>query len=209
MKLSRRFGITVILLSLALAVSASNALRKAPPLAYPFSTIPDRIGNWIGTDDTPLSDKIEASLAPTSYINRTYRNGPQELSLFVAYYANQRAGESMHSPKYCMPGGGWEMLDSGKTSIASKGRQTDLNNYVLYRSGDRMRMLYWYQGPYRVVASEYKAKFYLLWDAARSGQTAGSIVRITTAERPGALEQSMDFAGRVIPEVERCFGSGI
>lgn len=208
MKLSRRFGITVILLSGALAVSGSNGLRKAPPLAHPFSTIAGRIGNWVGTDDTPLPDRIVASLAPTSYITRTYRDGGQEMGLFVAYYANQRAGESMHSPKYCMPGGGWEMLDSGKTSVAWKGRRIDVNNYVLYRAGDRMRMLYWYQGPYRVVASEYTAKLYLLWDAARSGQTAGSIVRITTAEHPGALEWATDFAGRVIPEVERCFGNG-
>ena len=208
MKLSRRFGITVILLSGALAMSGSNGLRKAPPLVHPFSTIADRIGNWIGTDDTPLPDRIVASLAPTSYITRTYRDGAQEMSLFVAYYANQRAGESMHSPKYCMPGGGWEMLDTGKASVASNGRRIDVNNYVLYRAGDRMRMLYWYQGPYRVVASEYKAKVYLLWDAARSGQTAGSIVRITTAENPGALARSMDFAGRLIPEVERCFGDG-
>lgn len=208
MKLSTRFGITVILLSGALAVSGTNGLRKAPPLAHPFSTIADRIGNWIGTDDTPLPDRIVASLAPTSYITRTYRDGTQEMGLFVAFYANQRAGESMHSPKYCMPGGGWEMLDSGKTSVASNGRRINVNNYTLYRAGDRMRMLYWYQGPYRVVASEYKAKLYLLWDAARSGQTAGSIVRITTAEHPGALESAMEFAGRVMSEVERCFGDG-
>ena len=198
----------MVLLSGALAVSGSNGLRKAAPLAHPFSTIADRIGNWIGTDDTPLPDRIVASLAPTSYITRTYRDGAQEMSLFVAYYANQRAGESMHSPKYCMPGGGWEMLNSGKTSVSSNGRRIDVNNYTLYRAGDRMRMLYWYQGPYRVVASEYRAKLYLLWDTARSGQTAGSIVRITTAEHPGALGSAMDFAGRIISEVERCFGDG-
>jgi EpsI family protein len=208
MKLSRRFGITVILLSGALAVSGSNGLRKARPLAHPLGTIAGRIGNWIGTDDTPLPDRIVASLAPTSYITRTYRDSTQEISLFVAFYANQRAGESMHSPKYCMPGGGWEMLNSGKTSVSSNGRRVDVNNYTLYRAGDRMRMLYWYQGPYRVVASEYRAKLYLLWDTARSGQTAGSIVRITTAEHPGALESALDFAGRIISEVERCFGNG-
>ena len=208
MKLSRRFGITVILLFGALAVSGSNELRKARPLVHPLGSIAGRIGNWIGTDDTPLPDRIVASLGSTSYVTRTYRDGTQEMSLFVAYYANQRAGESMHSPKYCMPGGGWEMLNSGKTSVSSNGRRIDVNNYILYRAGDRMRMLYWYQGPYRVVASEYKAKLYLLWDTARSGQTAGSIVRITTAEHPGALESALDFAGRIISEVERCFGDG-
>jgi EpsI family protein len=130
------------------------------------------------------------------------------MSLFVAFYANQRAGESMHSPKYCMPGGGWEMMDSGRTTILSNGHRREVNNYMLYRGGDRMRMIYWYQGQNRVVASEYKAKLYLLWDAARTGQTAGSIVRITTPENPGALEKALDFAAQVIPQVERCFGAG-
>ena len=208
MKHSARFGITVVLLSGALAVSGSNGLRKAAPLAR--RGLQHALKELLAGQrvQPPLPDRIVASLAPTSYIARTYHDGAQEMSLFVAFYANQRAGESMHSPKYCMPGDGWEMLDSGKTSVASNGRRIDVNNYTLYRAGDRMRMLYWYQGPYRVVASEYKAKLYLLWDAVRSGQTAGSIVRITTAEHPGALERAMDFAGRVIPEVKRCFGDG-
>jgi len=69
-------------------------------------------------------------------------------------------------------------------------------------------MLYWYQGPYRVVASEYGQNCICSGNTARSGQTAGSIVRVTTAEQPGALERSMGFAGRVMAEVERCFGNG-
>ena len=208
MKPSWRFGITLVLLSGALAVSASSGLRRSQPLAHPFSTIADRIGNWMGRDDPQLADRIVASLAATSYLSRTYTDGPRKLGLFAAFYANQRAGESMHSPKYCMPGGGWELRDSGRTTVLANGRRSEVNNYTLFRSGDRMRMIYWYQGRYRVVASEYKAKLYLLWDAARSGQTAGRIVRITMPDTPGALETALDFAAQVIPQVERCFGAG-
>ena len=208
MKSSWRFGITLALLSGALAVSRLSGQRESQGLAQPLATIAIQIGDWTGTDDTPLPDRIAMSLAATSYLSRSYRNSPREMSLFVAFYANQRAGESMHSPKYCMPGGGWEMMDSGKAVVLSHGRKTEVNNYLLYRAGDRMRMLYWYQGPYRIVASEYKAKLFLFWDAARSGQTAGSIVRITAPDNPTALEQALAFAGDVIPQVERCFGGG-
>jgi len=100
MKLSKRFGITVVLLFGALAVSGSSGLADSKaPRPPPFGSIAGRIGNWIGTDDTPLPDRIVASLGSTSYVTRTYRDGTQEMSLFVAFYANQRAGESMHSPE--------------------------------------------------------------------------------------------------------------
>ncbi len=206
MKSSWHFGITFVLLSSTFALSAANARRASKPLAHPLSAIAERIGNWTGTDDAPLPDRIVASLASTSYLSRTYSNGSRRASLFVAFYANQRAGESMHSPKYCMPGGGWELLDAGRTAVGSGGHAKEVNNYTLYKAGERMRMIYWYQGPYRVVSSEYKAKLYLLWDAARSGQTAGSIVRITTPDGPEAVRDALDFAADVIPQVERCFG---
>jgi EpsI family protein len=203
---SWHFRISFGLLLGTVAVSGLTARRDAQPLAQPLATIADRIGEWVGTDDPPLPDRVTGSLAATSYLSRTYRNGSKEMNLFIAFYANQRAGESMHSPKYCMPGGGWELMDSGNTAVLSNNRRIDVNNYMLYRNGDRMRMLYWYQGPHRVVASEYKAKLYLLWDAVRTGQTAGSIVRITAPDAPGALEQALGFATKAISQVDRCFG---
>ena len=100
------------------------------------------MGGWTGSDETPLSDRVAASLAATSYLGRTGRRGRSEISLFVAFLANQRAGESMHSPKYCLPGGGGRCSNAGRTGIAAGGGTVEINNYMLCREGQRARLLY-------------------------------------------------------------------
>ena len=100
-----RFGVACLLLGSTLVASRIAAIRGSQPLSRPLATIDSRIGDWIGSEDEPLPPNIVESLGATSYLSRTYRRGAQSLNLFVAFYANQRAGESMHSPKHCLPGG--------------------------------------------------------------------------------------------------------
>jgi len=195
------------LLAGSLVVSASNNHRRPRPLAHPLSSIEKSIGGWTGTDDPPFTEVVEASLNATSYLSRTYRRGSATMNLFVAFYEQERAGESMHSPKYCMGGGGWEMVDSGLMPVGFDGRTARINDYLLYKGGDHARILYWYQGRRRVVADEYLTKVYLVWDALRHGETSGSIVRITLDEQPGALQDGVAFAAQVLHQLGRCFGS--
>jgi hypothetical protein len=70
-----------------------------------------------------------------------------------------------------------------------------------------MLMFYWYQSKTRIVASEYMGKILLARDTLLSGHTAGSIVRIMLPDTPAANAEGVAFATRLIPEVERCFGS--
>jgi EpsI family protein len=201
-----RFGSTVFLLAGSLAFTLADGQRKPQPLVQPLSSIPKSLAGWTGTDDAALTEPIEASLAATSYLARTYRRGSSAMNLFVAFYAQQRAGESMHSPKFCLGGGGWEMVDSGMVNIPFNGQPIRISNYTLYKGGEHARILYWYQGKNRAVADEYMAKAYLVWDALRYGQTSGSIVRLTIEQGPAALQDGTAFATEIASQVQRCFG---
>ena len=35
----------------------------------------------------------------------------QPVELYVAWYDSQRAGRSAHSPRTCLPGGGWQIVE--------------------------------------------------------------------------------------------------
>jgi EpsI family protein len=39
------------------------------------------------------------------------------VNLYVAYYQDQRKGESIHSPETCLPLGGWEFKEAGDATI--------------------------------------------------------------------------------------------
>jgi|ERR1035438_8868870 EpsI family protein len=201
-----RFGTTCVLLGSTFVASRVATLRGSQSLAQPLAAIDRQLGDWSATDDPPLAARIAESLAATSYLSRTYRHGSRSVNLFIAYYANQRAGETMHSPKYCIPGGGWEMMDSAGATVTLEGVRVPVNNYLLLKAGERLRMLYWYQGRDRVIASEYLGKVFLVWDALRRGQTSGSIVRVTLPDGPEAVDEGLEFSAQVIPQVARCFG---
>ena len=67
-------------------------------------------------------------------------------------------------------------------------------------------MFYWYQSKNRIVANEYIGKVMLARDTLLTGHTAGSIVRITLPDVPGANEEGVAIASKVIGEMQRCFG---
>jgi EpsI family protein len=153
-----------------------------------------------------LGARVLKVLLPTSYLARTYQKGDQQLGLFVAFYAQQHAGESMHSPKHCLPGSGWEIWNYDSVLIPVAGRQVRVNKYSIDHTGQRMLMFYWYQSRQRIIASEYLGKLLLVRDALVDGRTAGSIVRITIPDAAGASDEAITFASGLIPQVERCFG---
>jgi EpsI family protein len=200
------FIATLLLLATSLAASRLTARRVSESLAEPLDTIGREIAGFTGADTAPLNDKVLAQLRLNSYLSRTYRQGDRQVDLFIAFYAQQRAGESMHSPKHCLPGAGWEIWDYGSLQVPVKGQRFTINKYSISNAWDRRVVLYWYQSKNRIIASEYLGKIVLARDALLQNSTAGSIVRVIVADRPGSLEYATNFASDVIAEVQRCFG---
>ena len=199
---------TFLLLSATLVASRMAADRRTDSLAQPLDSIDRKIVGLTGTDNPQLADEVLAQLKPTSYLVRNYRDQSLSLDLFIAYYAQQRAGESMHSPKHCLPGSGWEIWKHDSAMVPFNGRQVEVNQYSIQNSGQRMIVFYWYQSKDRIFASELLGKILLAWDALVGGHTAGSLVRIILADRPTAPAEGAVFAARIMPQVQRCFGSG-
>jgi len=207
MKTSGRFLCTILLLSAALVAARLSERRRSDYLARPLEKIDANIAGWHAVGDAALGARVLKVLLPTSYLARTYRKKDLELGLFIAFYAQQKAGESMHSPKHCLPGNGWEIwnYDTARVPLAN-GTRVKVNKYSIYNSNQRLVMLYWYQSKQRIIASEYLGKILLVRDALFDGRTAASIVRITVPDVPGSTSQAIDFASHMIPEVQRCFG---
>jgi EpsI family protein len=205
--ISWQLAATVFLLATTLLASKVTANRKAESLAQPLDTIDTNIAGFIGGQRQGLDPATLHALQCDAYLSRLYRNSDIEADLFIAYYAQQRSGESMHSPKHCLPGAGWEIWDYGSTDIPVGDRSYRVNKYSISHEGTRRLVLYWYQSKTRIIASEYLGKILLARDALLQHGTAGSIVRIIVPDRPGALEEARGLASGVIPQVQRCFGN--
>ncbi len=196
----------ILLLGATLATSKTLARRNPEPLRFPLETIGRQIGGFEASDNPALPQGVLHALDATSYLSRTYSRGGLGLDVFIAFYSSQRAGESMHSPKHCLPGSGWEISSYGTTGIAVNGRAVTINQYGISRDGERRVVLYWYQSKGRIIASEYLGKLLLARDALLERSTAASIVRIVAPDNAAAIEAGRTLAGGLIPELQHCLG---
>jgi len=196
---------TVLLLAATLAASKLAAHRKSEPLVRPLESISWNISHFVGREK-PYVDEVVNDLRTTSYLSRIYQKPGINADLFIGFYDQQRAGESMHSPKNCLPGTGWEIWDYGTAQVPVNGSVFTVNQYSISRDTQRMLVLYWYQSKGRIIAGEYKAKLLLARDALLFNSTAGSIVRIVVPDQPGALDEARSFAAELIPQLQQSLG---
>jgi EpsI family protein len=203
--LATNFLLTVALLGGTLLVCQWTSRSRPGELAQPLTTIAQEINGWTLHGSPELEPSVLRRLVPTSYLSRAYDKGNERLGLFIAYYAQQRAGESMHSPKHCLPGSGWEIWKHEPATLALGGRKVDINKYYIQKAGERMLVFYWYQSRDRVIANEYLGKILLIRDTMRDGNTAGAIVRISVADRPELAADALGFSARVLEQLQSCF----
>ena len=206
--ISFRFAATGALLIGTLLAGSLTERRISEALAFPLASINPEIEGWRAIGDRDVPAPTLRALKATSYLSRRYAKDGKNLDLFVAFYAQQRAGESMHSPKHCLPGAGWEIWRLGSATVPAGGRRFEVNKYSIQNAGNRQVMFYWYQSKDRIIASEYLGKVLLARDTILTGRTAGSIVRIMLPDTPSAADEGVAIASQVIPEVWRCFGRG-
>jgi EpsI family protein len=204
--LSWQLAGTVFLLAATLTASKLTANRTPQQLAQPLDSIDRNIAGFTGGDNAALDQPSLTALKCDQYLSRIYRKPGLQASLFIAYYAQQRSGESMHSPKHCLPGAGWEIWSYSNTDVLVGNRSYKINNYSISHDTDRQLVLYWYQSKTRIIASEYLGKVLLARDSLLQNSTAGSIVRIIVPDRPGAVDEARSFASALIPQVQHCFG---
>jgi EpsI family protein len=91
--------------------------------------------------------------------------------------------------------------------IPVDGHEVEVNKYSIQNNGTRMLMFYWYQSKSRIVANEYLGKVLLARDTLLTGRSGGSIVRVIVPDTEGADREGIAFVSKLIPDVQRCFGS--
>jgi len=182
------------------------ASRQGDILQRPIDAIPTVLGDWTATGDATLGAEVVRVLRPTAYLSRTYRGAGDPVGLFIAYYDRHRAGATIHSPRNCLPGGGWEILKSYQLKIPMDGQPIQVNRYSARNGDNTLAIYYWYQSPRRILSSEMEGKLFLIWDSLGGGPTSGSLVRLITRESPDADAEASRFAKLLIPEYQACLG---
>jgi EpsI family protein len=177
------------------------------PDARPLTSLVQQIGEWGLVSESKPEQEIQDLLKADDALTRVYKSQStgKEVSMFVAFFRTQRAGVQPHSPKVCLPGSGWTPEQDTYVDISIPGRADPIsvNRYIVSRGELRSVVLYWYQTPHRVVANEFAAKFYLVWDSLRFKRSDTSLVRVIAPVGEGTVEEAQ---ARAVSFIQASFG---
>jgi exosortase D (VPLPA-CTERM-specific) len=193
------------------AAAASSYLvperTETKPERDAFVGFPQRIGEWEGRQGR-IEDQFLDALKPDDYMITDYRDGSAIVNLYAVYYASQRSGESIHSPRSCIPGGGWRITSFDQIdTMAAGGAPLRVNRAVIQFGEQRQLVYYWFKQRERVLTNEYLVKWYQLVDALTKHRTDGALVRLISPLGVGESEAAADerlqaFLGKVQPVLE-------
>ncbi|MCX6825862.1 MAG: EpsI family protein [candidate division Zixibacteria bacterium] len=173
-----------------------------------FSVIPIELNGYMGQErnlDETSGEVLKAditTLRDYSASDQTYRG------LFIAYFKSQKYGSQIHSPKHCLPGGGWKIdVIQAFPMRLPDGSIREINHLVISNPNFRSVMFYWYETRSGIIRSEYGLKLDLIKNALFLRPTDAAIVRITV-DAPDrniekATKQGIHFIETIYPHLKK------
>ena len=191
----RRRGVSPFLWSVAVLlvgiVASSFYVRDKEniiPERHVFAEFPVEFGQWKGKSDR-LEQIYLKSLKLDDYLLTSYVNeAGLQVGFYIAYYSSQQAGQAAHSPRACIPGGGWLIKDHAVKELESviyNGKPLAVNRLLIKKSDHTQLVYYWFQQRGRDITNEWLVKWFLFWDSLTRKRTDGALVRLTVFIGPG------------------------
>ena len=102
--------------------------------------------------------------------------------LYMGYWQSQRTGADIHSPKNCLPGGGWEPIEATRLRVPLGGSAAPItvNRYLIQKDRQLQVVIYWFEAQGTVVAGELDAKIQMVRSAILKNRTDGALVRLSS-----------------------------
>jgi len=164
-----------------------------------FVDFPQDVAGWQGHPGR-IEDQYLDALKLDDYLMNDYVRGQDLVNFYVAYYASQRQGESVHSPRACIPGGGWRITDFGEVEVPLGAAASLPTNRAVIQLGEQRQLVYyWFKQRDRLLTNEYLVKWYIFFDSLTRHRSDGALVRLITPLAPGeplaaADKRLQDFA---------------
>ena len=152
------------------------------PARRPLALFPMTIAGWQGRPH-PLDAETLGALGLTDYVMADYTD-PQDgiddpVNFYVAYYETQKIGVQVHSPRLCIPGGGWTIMSQASATLsAADGSTIPANRVMIQKNGTRQLVYYWFEERGRRLTEETAIKLYALLDAVTRNRSDGALVRL-------------------------------
>jgi EpsI family protein len=189
--------LTIVILIILIGGALGNALRfteQKPERPAEFSGIPLQYGDYTGVEHQIADFADEILQADVTTLRDYITIEGRRTQLFVAYFGSQKYGSQIHSPKHCLPGGGWKINEAEpyKLNIPGFGSK-DINRMIISVGGYKAVMLYWYESRTGSIRDEYGLKIDLVKNSLFFRPTDAAIIRLVVDATDGNIEAATKF----------------
>jgi len=198
-----------IIILVAASVSVLPEQVEIEPDRKAYVDFPLEIEGWQGRVGYLEQIYIDA-LKLSDYVMNDYKdNDGASVNFYSAYYSSQKKGASAHSPRSCIPGGGWRITSLTQHNIEDAkidGVPFEVNRLVIQKDETKQLVYYWFQQRGRIITNEYMMKWWLFWDSMNDHRSDGALMRLTTVLQPGqdlsiADKRLEDFSRKIAPRI--------
>src|SRR5947209_7067166 len=115
--------VAVLFFSTVALYSVSHGEPVMP--SHPLARLPMNMGTWSG-QELPIEQRLIDAVGVDDHVSRVYFSNADHDAptlLYIGYYKSQRTGQTIHSPKNCLPGAGWQPVSSGRAVVPLPGER--------------------------------------------------------------------------------------
>ena len=204
----------VIIAAVLIAIGgvAANYLRyvRPEPDRWPvFSDMPYESAVYTGEERRFDAASYEVLQADTTTL-RVYRDtAGSPLWLFVGDFRSQEYGSQIHSPRQCLPGGGWRIGEIEPYDLRLAGESIKKVNRLIITEGDnRQLMLYWFETRGGTIRDEFALKWDLMKNSLMLRPSDAAFIRLNLPIPPGedvetATRTALAWLDDFYPALER------
>jgi EpsI family protein len=179
-----KLGTIILLIMLVAAGGFGNFLRfteRKSDRPAEFGLIPLVTDDYVGREHRLAEWNYEVLKADTTTAREYSGADGFRCGLFLAYFSSQEYGSQIHSPRHCLPGGGWKILSLEPYRLTlAEDLSAEVNRLVIAESNRRQLMFYWFETRGGIIRNEFELKFDLMKNSLMLRPTDAAIVRVTS-----------------------------
>jgi EpsI family protein len=199
-----RFVITYLLLGLA-ALFMHTHENIEVPVNEPLTDISTNLDEWTMVGQYHFDAQVLEVLKPTDYLYRTYKDqAGNRVTLYLGYHSGGPDSGPIHSPKQCLPGGGWFKLFEEKRTIQVAGKELPFVQAVYQNDDHKEMFFYFFQVKGRVLTNEYSLKLAEITNSVFHKRRDSAFIRVSIpfqGELSEATEVGDRFLASIYPQI--------
>jgi len=197
-KLLAAYGV-VLVCSVVGANILSAKTENVIPERIPFAQFPFLVDGYALYPDSLSPEILDVLKADDYFIGDYKKANALPVNLYMVYYASQRDGSALHSPRDCLPGGGWEIQSLDVVSLEQIPGK--VNRAIIQKQDNQLLVYYWIHQQGQNFANEFKARASLLVSSVQQNRTDGALIRIVVPIDPNDPDKAESSAQSFIGDM--------